>query len=116
MVINVENVFLGIDTSIPCSLIINELISNSLKHAFPVGKKGEIQVVLRPNKNKTFTLIVRDNGVGFPENIDFRNTQSLGLKLVNTLVNQLDGTIELRSNGGTEFLITFMELKYRERK
>ncbi len=115
-VINVEGVFLGIDTAIPCSLIINELISNSLKHAFPAGKKGEIHVALRFNEDNTLTLIVRDNGIGFPKDLDFRNTQTLGLKLVNTLVNQLDGRMELRSNGGTEFMVTFMELKYKERR
>jgi PAS domain S-box-containing protein len=109
----VEDILLGIDTAIPCGLIINELISNSLKYAFP-ERQGEIFVDLHRDDGK-LTLIVRDNGVGFPENVDFRNTDSLGLQLVCTLTDQLDGAIELNRAGGTEFKITFGEIKYKER-
>jgi PAS domain S-box-containing protein len=109
----VDDILLGIDTAIPCGLIINELVSNSLKHAFP-EKQGEIFVDLHRDDGR-FTLIVRDNGVGFPENVDFRNTDSLGLQLVCTLTDQLDGAIELNRTGGTEFKITFGEIKYKER-
>ncbi len=109
----VDDILLGVDTAIPCGLIINELVSNSLKHAFP-EKQGEILVNLHRDNGK-FTLIVRDNGVGFPEHVDFRNTDSLGLQLVCTLTDQLDGDIELNRTGGTEFKITFGEIKYRER-
>lgn len=111
---NVDDVFLGLDTAIPCGLIINELVSNSLKHAFPDGKEGEIHICLFLDNDK-FTLIVRDNGVGFPKDLDFRNTESLGLQLVITLVEQLEGTIDLKRSGGTEFKIIFTELKYKER-
>jgi PAS domain S-box-containing protein len=109
----VDDMLLGIDTAIPCGLIINELVSNSLKHAFP-EKHGEIYVNLHRD-NGRFTLIVSDNGVGFPQNVDFRNTDSLGLQLVCTLTDQLDGAIELNRTGGTEFKITFGEIKYKER-
>jgi two-component sensor histidine kinase len=95
------------DTAIPCGLIINELASNSLKHAFSAGKGGEIRIDLHSDKDNQFTLIVSDNGVGFPEGLDFRDTKSLGLQLVNTLVDQLGGTIELHSSGGTEFNLAF---------
>lgn len=110
---HVDDILLGIDTAIPCGLIINELVSNSLKHAFP-DKQGEILVNLHRDDGK-FTLIVRDNGIGIPQNVDFRNTDSLGLQLVCTLTDQLDGAIELNRAGGTEFKITFGEIKYKER-
>jgi two-component sensor histidine kinase len=106
--IDAQDVYLAVDTAIPCGLIINELISNALKHAFPDGKAGEIRIKMELEGTRHFTLIVADNGRGFPPDIDFQNTESLGMQLVNTLVNQLDGTIELRShNKGTEFKITF---------
>jgi two-component sensor histidine kinase len=113
---NLHDVFLGVDTAIPCGLILNELVSNSLKHAFPEGREGEIRIELRLDGNDKFTLMVSDNGVGLLEDLDFRNTESLGLQLVNTLVNQLEGTIELDRRGGTTFKITFAEIKYEERQ
>jgi len=107
LITHAEKVSLGIDSAIPCGLIINELVSNCLKHAFPDGRQGRIEVALVP-KNGMYELTVRDNGVGFPKGLDFRNTDSLGLQLVTTLTDQLDGTIELNSNGvGTEFRILF---------
>lgn len=108
--INVTNVLLGIDTAIPCGLIINELISNSLKHAFPENKKGEIGINLRLHNN-IYTVIISDNGIGFPKNLDFRKTETLGFQLVITLVNQLKGTISLDRNNKTEFKIVFTPLK-----
>ena len=105
-----NNIKLNMETAIPCGLIITELITNSLKHAFG----NEISVELY-SENETFNFIVKDNGIGFPEDLDFRNTESLGLQLVNLLVNQLDGTIELENKEGTEFKIKFNELEYRER-
>ncbi len=116
--INVVDGLLGIDTAIPCGLIINELVSNCLKHAFPEGRKGEICIDLSSDlpaapsdravqTGNKFTLIVSDNGVGLPKDFHFRNTRSLGLQLVNTLTDQLRGTIELDGNRGTSFKITF---------
>jgi len=105
--INAEDVSLGIDTAIPCGLIINELVSNSLKHAFTDGREGKIGITISTTSDHQFTLIVDDNGVSFPKGVDFRNTQSLGLKLVNMLVKQLEGTIELDKSSGTRFRITF---------
>lgn len=112
--LHIEDVFLGIDTAIPCGLIVNELVSNSLKHAFPAGVEGEISITLSSD-NDVFTLIISDNGAGFPDDIDFKNTESLGLQLVNNLVEQIDGTIELDSNDGTKFTISFKDLQYKER-
>jgi len=105
--INIANVFLGIDVAIPCGLLLNELILNCLKHAFPSGRKGVIQIDLNSTNEKQYTLIVSDNGIGFPQNLDFKNTDSLGLQLVNALTQQLGGTIELNRKVGAEFKITF---------
>jgi two-component sensor histidine kinase len=104
---DIEGVTFGIDTAIPCGLIINELISNSLKHSFPGDIQGEIKVALRRNDKTEVKLTVSDNGVGMPEDMDFRNTTSLGLTLVIALVKQLKGEIELYREKGTEFVITF---------
>ncbi len=106
--IDADSVLLSMDTAIPCGFIINELITNSLKHAFPRGKKGEINVNFHSDNN-TLTLDISDNGVGIPKDLDLQDTDSLGLKLVTTLVEQIDGAIELNRAGGTEFKITFKE-------
>ncbi|WP_440955795.1 PAS domain-containing protein [Methanosarcina sp. Mfa9] len=110
-----EGVYLYMDTAIPLGIIINELISNSLKHAFPDGIKGEIRIKLyktenpeenpRSCKNSRLILLISDNGSGIPENIDFENPETLGLQLVNTLVKQIEGEIEVEMNAGTEFRI-----------
>lgn len=102
-----EGIFFEIDTAILCGLIINELVSNSLKHAFPGRRNGEIDIILNKGSEGNYTLIVKDNGVGFPPAINFRKTDSLGLQLVNTLTEQLGGTIDLYKNGMTEFKIEF---------
>jgi two-component sensor histidine kinase/PAS domain-containing protein len=112
---DIENVFLNVDTATPCGLIVNELISNSLKYAFPEGRKGEISIELHPGEDRKFELVVRDDGLGFPENIEFRQTETLGMQLVNMLVAQLEGSIELMKEKGTAFKITFSELKGKPR-
>jgi two-component sensor histidine kinase/GAF domain-containing protein len=106
---NIDNVSLDLDTAIPCGLIINELLSNALKHAFPPGRAGEIHIGLYPDNGGQLILVVADNGVGFPPDVDIHNTQSLGLQLVNNLVKQLDGTIQFHRNGGTQVEIMFTE-------
>jgi PAS domain S-box-containing protein len=112
--INVDDVFLGVDTAIPCGLIVNELVSNSLKHAFPAGREGEIRIELRSDDEGECILMVSDNGVGFQEGLHFRDAGTLGLQLVNTLVAQLEGTIELDRGRGTTFKITFAEPRQRK--
>jgi two-component sensor histidine kinase len=102
---NVETVFLDMDTAIPLGMIVNELISNSFKHAFSPGEKGEIHVNLSLNNGKLL-LAVGDNGTGFPEHVNFRETDSLGLQLVTTLISQIGGILELERDGGTSFRIT----------
>jgi two-component sensor histidine kinase len=129
--LDMESAFLGMDTGIPLGIIINELVSNSLKHAFPRGRGGEIQIKLHrtgisqskgnnryPGSCETseFLLTVSDNGIGLPEDIDFRHTSSLGLQLVNILVEQINGSIELKRGKGTEFRIKFREETCLEKK
>jgi len=103
----IENVQLSIDKAIPTGLIINELVSNSLKHAFPDNKKGKINIQMTLNKDKNVHLIIEDNGIGLPEELDPKNPDSLGLQLVNTLTKQLRGTIKYHTSKGTKYLITF---------
>ncbi|MGD9780011.1 sensor histidine kinase, partial [Methanomethylovorans sp.] len=104
--VHIDSVFLDMDVAIPLGMIVNELVSNSLKHAFRSGDKGDILIDLSFDGEK-FTLVVCDNGAGFPEDVNFRETESLGLQLVTTLVDQIDGTIELERTEGTRFRITF---------
>jgi len=105
LLINAEDVMLSIDSAIPCGLIINELISNALKHAFPDGRSGEIRIAMKMDENDV-RIIFENNGVDFPEGIDFRNTETLGLQLVTMLVAQLDGSVEMVGSGGTRYVIT----------
>ena len=105
--IDVKDVSLDADTAIPAGLIITELVSNALKYAFPPGQEGDIRIDCRAETDGKVALMVRDNGVGFPKEVDFRKTESLGLQLVSTLTNQLKGTIELDGSAGTAFTMMF---------
>lgn len=98
---------LDIDRAIPCGLIINELVSNALKYAFPDEQMGEIAIGLHAADDRVVTLTVRDNGIGIPATTDLAETDSLGLKLVNDLVHQLEGSMAMHCSHGTEFQITF---------
>lgn len=110
--LNVEEISMDIDHAIPAGLIINELITNSIKYAFPEGRKGMIYITSRLINDKMVEIVIGDNGIGIPENLDFRNTRTLGLHLVTTLVeNQLHGNIDLHKNKGTEFAIQFRGMK-----
>ncbi len=113
LTITAENVWLNIDTAIPCGLIINELVSNSLKHAFSeMNHEKKILINVEPvqDQDQKFILTLSDNGIGFPEDVDFRDTESLGLQLVCTFTEQLKGTIDLMGKEGTAFIIKFSEL------
>jgi two-component sensor histidine kinase len=114
--INVENIMLDVDTAIPCGLIVTELVSNSLKYAFTDGRGGSIYIEFSNDKDDVLKLIVSDDGIGFPKDVDFGNLESLGLKLVVALANQLAGAVELERSGGTTFRITFVDDKRKERK
>jgi two-component sensor histidine kinase len=135
--LNLEQVYLGMNTAIPLGIIVNEIVSNALKHAFPAGNGGEISINFCRtetlaakygisgqdkdcpdgqdytdcedciNNKFRYILTVSDNGRGIPEEIDFQNTDSLGLQLVNILVEQIGGCIELKRSPGTEYVICF---------
>ncbi len=121
--ISVQNIKFDIDTAIPLGLLINELLTNSLKHAFPCISDGQVSLTeLYPkyrqdvnclislkldSKNGEYILVVGDNGVGIPHNYDYKNSGTLGFRLINSLVNQLDGSIKLDRSRGTKFTIKF---------
>jgi PAS domain S-box-containing protein len=103
-----DDISLGVDTAIPCGLIINELVSNSIKHAFPDNRTGRIAITVRPVRPGELELVVGDDGVGIPTDLDIINAKSLGLHLVTLLAkNQLRGHIEMMRNRGTSFRIRF---------
>jgi PAS domain S-box-containing protein len=105
--VHAKSIFLGIDSAIPCGLIINELVSNALKHAFPDGRQGVVSIVIRSLNQESIEMIVSDNGVGLPPEVDYRDTSSLGLHIVMMLVRQLQGNIELDRTCGAAFKIRF---------
>jgi two-component sensor histidine kinase len=105
--IQADPVWIDVKNAIPCGLIVNELLSNSLKYAFPDDRGGEINVAMRATSEGHMLVVVRDSGVGFPANMDFRNTNSLGLQLVCLLTEQLGGTIELERAAGTQWTLRF---------
>lgn len=104
--LNIDKIYLNLDLAIPCGLIMNELISNSLKYAFDIHRGGIIKIMLTL-ENEFVKLEVGDNGVGIPESIDIENTQTLGLQLISSLVEQLEGDIKLDRTNGTKFIIKF---------
>jgi PAS domain S-box-containing protein len=113
-ILDIDDVKLNIETSVPCGLIITELVSNCLKYAFPDQREGKLEVSLKI-VDDFYELTICDNGVGIPEDIDFFNTDSLGLQLVNSLTDQIDGKIEFDRSNGTKFTIIFKELIYKDR-
>ncbi len=113
-ILEIKDINLNIETAIPCGLIINELISNCLKYAFPNQMKGEIIITLKSIEDK-FELIIGDNGIGLPENINLNEIETLGILLVKSLTEQIDGKISIYRKHGTQFKIIFKELEYRER-
>ncbi len=113
--IEVGDVRLDINSAVPCGLLISELISNALKHAFPKGRKGTVSIRLRREKDGSVKIKVADDGVGLPESMDFRRTESFGLQIVDLLIGQLEGTIELDRKKGTAFTVSFRDLEYKPR-
>lgn len=112
--LGIEDVTMGIETAIPCGLIINELVSNSLKHGFSSGQTGQINVELYKLEDRQFTLVVSDTGEGFPDEVDLVSNETLGLELIKNLVKQLDAKLTF-DRDIKEFRITFKELEYKER-
>jgi two-component sensor histidine kinase len=105
--VDISKVLLDIDTALPCGLIINELVSNSLRHAFPDGRSGTVRIELRPENGDRIVLTVTDNGVGFPKDRAVGASDTLGLQLVHALSSQLAGELEISGENGARFKLTF---------
>ncbi len=112
--LNIENVTLGIETAIPCGLIINELVSNSLKHGFKGVKTGQVNVELQKLKEGKYALLVSDTGTPFSKDLNLSSSDTLGLELIKNLVKQLDANLTFNKDN-KEFKIIFKELEYKER-
>ena len=111
----VRGIKMGLDTALPCGLIVTELVSNSLKYAFPPGREGVILISLGRSKEREYTLVVWDNGVGLPDNYQQRQEKSLGSRLVSMLTDQLNGELKIAGNNGTRIEIRFKESQYQRR-
>jgi PAS domain S-box-containing protein len=105
--LEVEDIKVDVDTAIPCGLIVNELVSNALKYAFPLGREGQVHLKATMVSRQQVALSVSDNGVGLPADMASRSADTLGFQLVHMLVKQLRGTLDIVKNGGTTFMITF---------
>ncbi len=113
--IEIEPIQLNLETAIPCGLLINELVTNSFKHAFPNQKKGKIKIDLHADKHQVLHLEISDNGIGIPSEIDWQNSTSLGLRLVQILSKQIKATVKTNFTQGTCFHLTFSPLQYKAR-
>ena len=110
----IEDIAFDLENAMPCGLIINELVSNSLKYAFPGGREGIIKIELRAINEDELELTVSDNGVGMPEELDIRNADTMGLYLVRVLVeHQLGGMFTVNKVQGTQFSIKFKRAIYK---
>lgn len=116
LAIDVEDTAFGLATAVPLGLLINELVTNSLKHAFPEERDGEIRILLKAIGEDAFELRIADNGVGLPPGTDWRSRDSFGLYLVGSLVEQLHGEMQLDTTEGTEFLLRFKRIRERKKK
>ena len=105
--INASDVFLKINQAIPCSLIINELVMNAMKYAFPQDQEGEIVIEFKSTNKGKITLVVADNGVGLPDNFDMNKSETLGMQIINAFVKKLNGSIEINRSSGSKFTIQF---------
>ncbi len=112
---DLESVSLDINAAVPCGLILNELVSNALKHAFPDGRSGTIRIGLQKDPSGAVELRVADDGVGLPAGFDLRKSGGFGMEIVNLLVDQLDARLEVERTKGTSFKLTFGEMKYPPR-
>ncbi len=114
LVLDASNVFLSLDSAVPCGLIVNELVSNSLKYAFPDGRAGEIHISLFADAEGRTTLIIGDNGAGLPPDTDLEKSTSLGLRLVKMLGQQLGAEVQVNRTRGTEFKFKFTDFRKKD--
>lgn len=109
-----EDIMLDVNTAVPLGLIVNELVSNSMKHAFPDGKEGEIDIKFF-KEDDNYVLVVKDDGVGMSSDLDINRTETLGLQVVDSLITQIHGDLKLIREGGTIFQISFREPDFRNK-
>ena len=115
LVVDVKNIRLSIDYAIPCGIIINEIVSNSLKHAFPDKENGEIIISIKMKEDYCF-MNIRDNGIGIPKGLNAKGVRSMGMQLITILAeHQLNGTLDINTDNGMEYRITFKDLKNKQR-
>jgi two-component sensor histidine kinase len=107
--LDVDEIYLNVDTAIPCGLMINELVTNAFKHAFPKGYAGEVVIRMQRGAGECYQLEVCDNGIGLPEGLELDATETLGMQLVTILARQLRGTVRVERDQGTRFQILFQE-------
>jgi len=108
--IDIEPISLNLDTAIPCGLLLNELLSNALKYAFPESRPGVITIKLTSECDRRLTLTVQDNGIGLPEGFESENPKTLGFQLIQALTEQLEGELDIKPDQGTQFTIRFFEV------
>lgn len=105
--LELDDVTLPIDKAIPCGLLLNEIVTNAFKHAFPENRKGNLQIIMSSLEDKNCEIIVKDDGIGIPENFNLEKSKTYGLKLINLMTKQINGTLKIESKNGTEFRIRF---------
>jgi PAS domain S-box-containing protein len=103
--LDLDDISLPIDKAIPCGLLLNEIVTNALKHAFPENRKGNLRIIAHSLEDKKCEIIVKDDGIGIPESFNIEKTKTLGLKLIDLMAKQIEGTLEIESKKGTEFRI-----------
>jgi len=103
--LELDDVILPIDKAIPCGLLLNEIVTNALKHAFPENRKGNLRIIMSSLEDNNCEIIVKDDGIGIPDNLNLEKSKTYGLKLINLLTKQIDRTLEIISEKGTEFRI-----------
>lgn len=113
--IDCKDIFFTLETAVPFGLLLNELITNSLKHGFPKGRKGSIDIIVKKNENNEFTLNFNDNGIGIPLTVVNGHVMTFGMYLIDTLVNQIDGKLEMKTDCGTSYIINFRGNNYQTR-
>ena len=109
---NVDSIMLDIDAAIPCGLIVNELLTNSVKNAFPKGRNGKVSIEFRIDNQDNYFLNIKDDGIGLPEGLNFENSETMGFKLVNSLVKQLKANVIVSREDGTNFQIIWSAADY----
>ena len=116
LILDTDSISLDIDTAVPCGLIINELVSNALKHAFVGRETGEMRISFKNLNDELIRLTVSDDGVGFPDGFNFEESDSLGIQLMNALTSQLEGKLQLHRGMGSSFVLEFKSVNQQEEK